>query len=161
MAAWTSKLNSAIARICEIVAECSGTDKVHDGLREFDDKASFMALFTEKATHRIHGWQVDRLGVPQETVDDGLHIRQHDLTIVGYYQVVDKQTGTSCASAPLWRDIVEQVCQGLRLDPQLGGLMQDSSCPVAPSDDRRELHELKLHYMDLRVSVFERIVLGG
>lgn len=156
---FSSKLNPAITAICSLVSNAANTDKVHDGIRELADKSSYVACLMPVGGSRIHGWFVTRVASPQEIVNDGLHIRQHDISITGYYGIYDKQNGTSATSEVTWRGIVETVCQALRANPQLGGLVQDSSPPVVTTDGRATEYEFRVHQTEIRLSIFERIIL--
>lgn len=156
--AFTSKLNSAITYICGLISTVTDSRHVHDGLRDWNDKGTFQALMWDSSTKRIHGWMVTRTASPAEEVNDGLHIRQHDIQILGYYGINDKQTGNQSTSEAQWREIVENICHAIRTDYQLGGLMQDSTCPVVATDDRRTEMETPVHYVDIRLSIFERIL---
>ena len=169
--AFVSKLNDICARIQTLIASHDDVDaaQVHKTRRFFLDPASWQATHWQAAPDSlVSGWEIDRERSPEEEVEganSNLNLRRHDLVITAYRQIwpQDVQTGTSDGGRLTWRTTVEEVCDLIRRDlytsvPLTLSGVQPLLPPVVDIDDTRDVQDVACHYVEIRLSVIERIV---
>ena len=168
--AFVSKLNDVCARLKVVIATHSdvAAAQVHKTRRFFLDPASWPATHWQSGTKLISGWEIDRERSPEEEFEGSVsnfHRRRHDLVIVAYRQIwpQDKQTGTADDGRLTWRTTVEEVCDLIRRDmfvsvPLTIAGIEPLLPPIVDVDEPRDLFGEMCHYVEIRLSVVERIV---
>jgi len=155
------------AAVAAVVAGVVGAPRVHTGARVLRDAGTFKSLFwdTSLRTGRVHGWVVDSDGVPVEsaigTSSTGVALRSHSVTVTGYYQVDDAQTGTTgTTTTELWA-LTDSICAALRTaihtSSPLGGAVMNASLPTVRLFGREVVHGVDCHTVIIDLAAIERV----
>lgn len=135
-----STIRSAIITILEAV---TGIGKVYDYERYAKSPDGFKLLFTSN-DDKFHVWQLTRESTEEISEMHTTNIRRHTMVIRGYYALKDAN-----ATAKTFQDLIETICEDLRVDFQLGGIALQCLPPQVRIVEHVEFTGVLCHHAEI------------
>lgn len=121
-----------VKAVVDAVVSTAPDSRVHIGERQFNSREHWLAVGLDPgwAVPHLHLWVVRRGPSAEDAFTLNTHLRKTTITIEGWYQVFDEtddpsdaSIGTTMPSESSFSGLVEHVCDHLRNDAQLHGVV--------------------------------------
>ena len=135
------------------VSAVSSTGVVYPRKRWAPDWKSFIEVFRDPDDHdRINGWCVSRMASPETYLQNRESERKHRFLIRGYYGLCDADD-----TETIFDGIVEDVCDALRGNYDLGGACEMLYAPTTLKIEERRFGSILCHVADIQIEAQERL----
>lgn len=145
-------LSAIRGEIVKLLKGVTGIGIVHDYERWTADWKRYLALFAPKGQEVINGWTVTRTSSDEEPHAENQHYRFHRMVIRGYYSHKD-----DAASERTFQDLVERVCDSLRVNRSLNGVAEHAEPPQVTVVEPRAFGDVLCHYAEIHLTVEEDV----
>lgn len=142
------------------------TISCHVERRTFDDQASLLYALVDtsrRGGRMVHGWELDSRVVSdaQTSTSLGVRYRTHEISVHGYYECDDPETGTINTSRVNFRRIIEAVstalCTAIEVSYPLSSTAAQATHPTQEAMDQIEVGGRHIYHVLLRLTATERL----